>query len=276
MDDMDSMDGMDGKVHPVHSVHPVHRPRAVFLGASNVARSLAVAVETARLRLRPGEGGLEVLAAVGRGRSYGQRSLLLGRGLPGILDCALWRAAEEGEGPLYAVLTDIGNDVGYGVAPEQIAEWVEECVRRFTRLGARIVLTPPPTVSIARRADWQILLARQVLFPFSDLTPGQARRRVAELEERLRGVASRWETSWVDHRDEWYGFDPIHIRLPYLRRAWAEILAPWADGQAPLAAPGWTSRVRLGLALPDRFSYLGIPLSGRGARLKGGVRVELY
>lgn len=250
--------------------------RAVFLGASNVARSLAVAVEAARLRLCTGEEGLDVLAAVGRGRSYGQRSLLLGRGLPGILDCGLWRALEKGDGPLYALLTDIGNDIGYGVAPEKIAEWVEECVRRFTRLGARIVLTPPPTASIQRRADWQIRLARQVLFPFSDLTPESARQQVGELEERLREMASRWELTWVGHRDEWYGFDPIHIRLPYLRRAWAEILTPWADGDVPLAAPRLASRVRLGLALPEEWSYLGIAFPGHGARLGDGVRVELY
>ncbi len=235
-----------------------------------------MAVETARLRLRPCEEGLDVLAAVGRGRSYGQRSLLLGRGLVGILDCGLWSALEKGEGPLYALLTDIGNDVGYGVAPEEIADWVEECVRRFTRLGARIVLTPPPTASITRRADWQIRFARQVLFPFSELTPAEARRRVGELEERLREVAARWELDWVDHRDEWYGFDPIHIRLPYLRRAWAEILAPFSNGEARLAAPRLSSRVRLGLALPERWSYLGIPFGGRGTRLADGVRVELY
>jgi hypothetical protein len=58
-----------------------------MLGASNLAIHLPTVVETAaRLWGRP----LDLLAAIGHGRSYGMTSRVMGRVLPGILQCGLW------------------------------------------------------------------------------------------------------------------------------------------------------------------------------------------
>ena len=61
--------------------------RIVALGASNLVRGLPTVIATARASWGP---AVEVLAALGRGRSYAGRSVFLGRALPGILDCGIW------------------------------------------------------------------------------------------------------------------------------------------------------------------------------------------
>ncbi|MCZ6542107.1 MAG: hypothetical protein O6768_00410, partial [Planctomycetota bacterium] len=94
------------------------RPRVVLLGASNLTRGISRAVGIAQAILGT---PLEVLIAMGHGRSYGQRSRVLGRSLPGIVDCGLWDALLHGSGrPTYALLTDIGNDVMYGASVPSI------------------------------------------------------------------------------------------------------------------------------------------------------------
>ena len=60
---------------------------------------------------------LDILAALGHGRSYGSLSNVSGRVLPGITTCGLWERWENSPAlPTRALLTDIGNDLFYDVA----------------------------------------------------------------------------------------------------------------------------------------------------------------
>ncbi|MEX0819484.1 MAG: hypothetical protein WD070_07815, partial [Pirellulaceae bacterium] len=86
--------------------------RVVLLGASNIARSPAIVFDSARSAWG---SPLDIVAATGHGRSYGMTSCVLGRTLPGILQCGLWEAlATRPLVPTAALLTDIGNDILYG------------------------------------------------------------------------------------------------------------------------------------------------------------------
>jgi len=252
--------------------------RVILLGASNAVRSLPIGVETARQVL--GVGKLDVMAAVGRGRSYGQRSSLLGRSLPGILECGLWTALDQRpRAPTYALVTDIGNDIGYGVDPATLAEWVGECLRRLQRHEARVVLTMLPAARLEGLPSWQIRTARTILFPRSTLTPAEIRRRVRELDRRLRDLARRWEVEWIEQPGEWYGIDPIHIRVGWWSRAWSVMLASWsAGGDATRAGWSFGRWQRLRRMLPERGWLFGWEWHVRqpAGSLADGVRVSLY
>jgi hypothetical protein len=108
--------------------------RLVLLGACNLARGLHTVMTLAERREgRP----LQVFAAAGHGRSYGARSRVLGRSLPGILECALWdELLRQPKLPTRAVVADVGNDIVYGVTNDRILEWVEVRGRRLQRLPA--------------------------------------------------------------------------------------------------------------------------------------------
>ena len=138
------------------------RPRIVLLGASNLTRGISTVVGMA--------GGVvetpcEFLIAMGLGRSYGQDSTVLGRRLPGITECGLWSALRQASGPTFALITDIGNDVIYGVPVETIVRWVTECVDRLRETSTAIVVTLPPMQSLETLTPWRFGVARSLLFP---------------------------------------------------------------------------------------------------------------
>ena len=64
-----------------------------------------------------------------------------------MLECGLWRALEAGDGKIYAVVTDIGNDIGYGVQPAVLVGWVTECLDRLQAFDAKVAVVLPPVAS---------------------------------------------------------------------------------------------------------------------------------
>src|SRR3954465_11577323 len=97
--------------------------RVILLGASNLTRSFPTVVATVR---QTWPEPVEIMAAMGHGRSYGQDSSVLGRKISGIFPCALWQDLQNRRRlPTSALVTDIGNDMLYGIPPNQILNWVE-------------------------------------------------------------------------------------------------------------------------------------------------------
>ncbi len=247
--------------------------RVVALGASNLIRGFPTVVATARSRWGP---DVEVLAALGHGRSYGDRSTILIRTLPGILQCGLWAKLKEmPPAPTTALVTDVGNDLMFGYPPSKILSWVEECVDRLQRHTGDIVLTDLPMASIRSIPRWKYLLFRTVFFPQSRLKLRSVLDAAERLQDGLLTLAERREVRIFHLRSEWYGFDPIHIRPWLWREAWGEILL--GEGkpyERATRAEAW----RLRLYPPERLWWLGIERvrEQRGLELKRGGRVWLY
>lgn len=177
----------------------------------------------AAARARSG-GAVEAYFALGRGRSYGVRSSLLGRGLDGIRHSALWpQLANLPAKPTTAVLLDVGNDLLYGFAPPAILEWVDVVLQRLAAATAERHVIGLPLAAIARLRPWQFRLVRSVLFPPSRLTLDDARRGSAELHDGLRSLAGRHGATFHELPLAWYGFDPVHVR----RRCWRTAVRTW-------------------------------------------------
>ena len=218
--------------------------RVVLLGASNLARAFPTVVDVAR---QLWGGPLDVLAALGHGRSYGVRSGMLGRTVSGLSECSLWDAlGQRPDLPTAALLTDVGNDLLYELPPETIAGWVADCLDRLRERGARAVMTRLPLANVRRLTPRRFAAIRSVLYPRSRLTYAVAQERVAELDERLVRLAGDRGVPIVELREAWYGVDPIHIRTRHYGLAWNEILRSWRGGQSVSADsspvhPGATS-----------------------------------
>jgi hypothetical protein len=242
--------------------------RIILLGGSNLARGISTVVEIARRIACGGAGPAEFLIAKGHGRSYGRRSTILGRGLPGITECGLWGALGPDDGrPTRALITDVGNDVAYGAAVPDIAGWVETCLERLARARARTVMTALPLESLRSLSPLRFKVARSILFPARRFSLGEALERCADLDDRLRGLAESHGVRLVEPEGGWYGVDPIHIRQRHLVAAWTTILGGWREGAEPLprvrrSVRGW---LRLRLMSPQQWWLLGSP-RGRSAR----------
>ncbi len=264
--------------------------RLVALGASNLTRGLSAAVSTAREAWGP---QVEVLAALGHGRSYGASSQFLLRSLPGILDCGLWRALEEGgPAPTRALVTDVGNDILYGHDVPRILGWVERCVARLLAVSHDVTLTDLPLAAIRRLGPARFLFFRSLFVPSCRLGLAAVAEAAVRLSDGLVELAQRRRLRLVRLRPEWYGIDPIHIRPRFWRAAWREIVGASsldrvAPEPAPVAAPDAREVRRPGsrrealalyLARPERMRVLGrewrTPQEGRP--LRDGGRLKLY
>lgn len=203
--------------------------RAIILGASNV--TLAFPRLWHGLR-RACVEPLEMFAAHGHGRSFGTWSRIGPRELPGIVPCRLWddlAAQPPSAKPPRALVTDIGNDLLYGVDPDQIAEWIATCLERLTAMSARIVLTQLPLASAFRLGRARFRFFRSLLFPSSDLQFDDLQSQVTRLNQHILDLGREHNVPTLDLRGQWYGFDPIHIRRRHRNPAWRELLASWFD-----------------------------------------------
>ncbi len=204
---------------------PQQARRVVLLGASNLTMGLAIVVGAVRARRQE---KINLLVACGHGRSYGKTSRVAFRALPGILHCGLWDAlSKENARATDALITDIGNDLLYGVRVDELMKWIDCCVERLTAAGARITITQLPIDNLPDLAPWKFKLLRQLLFPNSTVTLDQIKRDACRLNEWLIELAKSRKIPLISQQKAWYGLDPIHFTRRSRLLAWESILAPW-------------------------------------------------
>lgn len=245
--------------------------RVVALGASNLTRGFQTVVSSAR-----SAWGLdvEVLAALGHGRSYGAPSRIIVRTLPGILKSGLWAELER-RPPIATrgLVTDVGNDILYGFSVERTLGWVEEALLRLRAVTTDIVLTGLPLASIRRLSNLKFLAFRSVLVPSCRLSLSQVIDRSELVNEGIEKLSAAHGTKLVRLDPAWYGFDPIHVRPSLWRPAWQQILGVQPQ---PTCDRGSTREgVQLYFLRPERRRLFGVeqftPQSGVALRLGGQV-----
>jgi hypothetical protein len=169
------------------------RRTVIVLGASNVSRGLARLVATVRSRA---DAPADLVVAAGHGRAYGVNSRVWLRRLPSILGCGLWeRLPAAGAGRTVALVTDVGNELLYGLGVAAVAGAVREAVYRLAERGAAIAITGLPLASIDR---------------------------VGTVRYRLLRAAS-----FIEQPGEWYGLDAIHLRRRRLDDLWRRAADAW-------------------------------------------------
>lgn len=208
--------------------------RLVALGASNLTLGIGHLIDRARRRAG---GPVEVLAALGHGRSYGIDSRLFARTLPGIDGCGLWPAlAALPPAPTTALVMDVGNDLLYGVEVAQILGWVDAALQRLRPLAGQLVLARLPLASLQRLGRLRFWLFRRLLFPRCKASLPELRDAALRLDAGLGGLAQRYGAAAVELPRQWYGVDPVHIRGSCWPAASGVLLADAGPSPPPQAA----------------------------------------
>ena len=196
--------------------------RIILLGASNLTLSLRLVTHLMQQRFG---GPSEILAAVGHGRAYGVFSQMLSRGLPGIAASGLWPQLNSTEIlPTYALLTDIGNDILFGSAPEQILRQVEWCVEQLQMQSAQVVVTNLPMASIEDLSERRYTFYRNIFYPFCRLPRNETVSRVRAVYQGLIELASRRNFTLYEQEPVWFGPDGIHVHYWKRRAFYRDIL----------------------------------------------------
>jgi hypothetical protein len=199
--------------------------RFVVLGASNVSRGLARLTATLRARAA-GPGDLFV--AAGHGRGYGVNTRVAWRRLPSILASGLWRALErEGVAAPAALVTDVGNELLYGLGVSAVATAVRDAVERLRDRGGRIVITGLPLAGIAGVGRVRYRLLRTLYVPGCLLSIGELKEAARWLDDELRAIATDTGATFIEQPADWYGFDALHVRRPLLDTFWRRVCDAW-------------------------------------------------
>jgi len=199
---------MDNQAHEnIRLPEPANR--IILLGASNLTLSLRLIIQLMQQRCG---GPSEIWVAAGHGRAYGQFSQILMRGLPGIAASGLWAQLDSTEPrPTYALLTDIGNDILYGSAPEQILTWLGWCIEQLQKQSAYIVVTNLPMASIECLSEARYTFFRNIFYPFCRLSRDETVSRARAVHRGLTDMASRLHFKLYEQEPVWFGLDGIHV-----------------------------------------------------------------
>lgn len=230
--------------------------RLLATGASNLARMALPLLAAARARAG---GPVEAHLVLGRGRSYGVRSNLLGRGLGGIRHAALWeRLPSLPPADTTAVLLDVGNDLLYGFAPPEILGWVEEVLRHLFAAAAHRHIVGLPLAAIERLGPRRFALVRSLLVPRSRLRHADALAMSHDLHESLRQLAERHGATFHEPERAWYGIDPVHVR----QHLWKPVTRGWLGVDATAREPnppvdGRLARWRFLAKAPHERTWFG-------------------
>jgi len=254
------------------------RPRAIFLGASNLVRGIDSLVTSTQLALG---GPVEVIAAMGHGRSYNLTTTVLTRQLSGLLRSGIWDAVEKlPEAATYAVATDVGNDLLYEATPEQIARWVDEAIDRLQQVADRVILTGVPIESISALTPTRYYVVRYAFFPSARLTFDRATNYAFELHERLAEIAAGRSIPFAEQPGSWYGFDPVHHKPAMRGEAWRTILGHWNEqaDEVPLARRSLKRELYLKWLAPEmrRIAWFQQRRVQPVGRLADGTTIALY
>lgn len=187
----------------------VPKNRVILLGASNLTLSLRLIIHLMQQRVG---GPSEILVAAGHGRAYGAFTQMLLRGLPGIAECGLWRQLGSMEPrPTYALLTDIGNDILYGLSSERILCAVERCITQLQQQSTHIVVTSLPMASIENLSERRYTFFRNIFYPSSRLSRNETLDCAREVHAGLVDMTSRLHFKLYEPAPIWFGWDGIHV-----------------------------------------------------------------
>ncbi len=197
--------------------------RWLILGASNVRRSLIPLIEQI---FQVSKGPTDILFACGHGRSYCRPNRVLGWSLPGLSESGwqeAWRRHDQEVSSRSVILTDVGNDLLYGIEPDELLSHVELCLDAL-HPSDRIMLIGLPMDRLERVRSIEYQIFKKIFFPGSTIAFETVMRSAREVQQGLEALCRARQNEWLIPPSTWYGVDPIHIRRSLQRKAWGTVI----------------------------------------------------
>jgi hypothetical protein len=213
----------------------------VLLGASNLARGYSALTRHISKYISAGE----FLNALGPGRGYCARGGLLNFTYSPIGECRVMESAKvyaERGFRMTVLLTDVGNDIMYGVPESSLIECLDTLIEKSLRMNAEVFLTSIHVDVSKDMGKTSFKLLKSIFYPNSPVTFDQADSAVKKLNHYLAEKSQQNErVHLVSGLGAFCGIDKIHYGLFKSHLAWSRV------ANAMLLEMGVTTAGNLGL-----------------------------
>ena len=141
-------------------------------------------------------------------------------GSSGILKSASERA--QGARQVIALITDIGNDIMYGVPVSEITSCLSSLLQKLDAIGADVFVNPIPLDFPEDVSERQFRILRSVFYPHSAIDYRRAGEAVSAVNDFLYASAGR-RIHLLPSAKDCTGIDKIHYSIFRSHRAWSRV-----------------------------------------------------
>ena len=227
----------------------------IFLGASNLARSFYGLKRCITRCLFPRP--VSFIHAMGPGRGYISQGGIFNAIYSPILYCDILKAAynrRKINQQVVALITDIGNDIMYGVPVEEIIGGLQSLFDTLTGFEASIFVTSIPVDLKKDIGGFYFRILRRVFFPNSPVEHYQVSEAIEIINKFIIQSLNKNITA-INEMKQFCGIDKIHYSLFKSRLAWSHI-ADNLTGALDVNAPPKLNVLELVLSLANNFSRI--------------------
>lgn len=197
----------------------------VFLGASNLARGYGALANCLVQNLAPGP--VEILHAMGPGRGYCSPGGIFNITYPPIGSSGILHSAQsrkEKARRVIALITDIGNDIMYGVPVSELTACLNTLFQNLNAISAEVFVHPIPLDFSKDVSKRQFRILRSLFYPHSGIDYHKAKEAVDAINIFLRAKAGG-EIHLLPSTKDFCGVDKIHYSIFRSHRVWSEVAA---------------------------------------------------
>ncbi len=193
------------------------------MGASNLARGYRALTHCLVSGLAPQR--VEVFNAMGPGRGYCAWGGIFNIRYPsigssGILESA--RAHADRDCRVVALITDIGNDIMYGVPASEIIACLDTLLQKLNALNAEVFVHPIPLDFSKDVSKRQFRILKTIFYPRSAIDYHQAQEAVSAINDFLRTQAGG-RIHLLPGAKDFCGVDKIHYSIFRSHKAWSRV-----------------------------------------------------
>ena len=195
----------------------------ILFGASNLARSFYGLKLSIKRCIHPRPATF--IHAMGPGRGYLGRGGILNTTYPPIIDCGILESIQKTRKPnqqIIALITDIGNDIMYGVHSEKIIEGLQNILDTLGEVTKNIFITPIPINLKNDIGEFYFRVLRCIFFPKSSIQYSQTLESIKIINQFILHSPNK-KTTVINGMEQFSGLDKIHYSFFKNHLAWAYI-----------------------------------------------------
>jgi len=221
----------------------------IFLGASNLARSFYGLKRCIRRCIFPRPASF--VHAMGPGRGYVSRGGILNAIYSPILNCGILEAVRNKkikDQSVVALITDIGNDIMYGVSSEKIINGLQYLLNSLGEFKTNIFITLIPVDLENDISELHFHIIRQIYFPKSPVKYSQASNNIKAINKFILQSSNK-KITVINDMKQFCGIDKIHYSILKSQSAWSHVVGKLTASLGTNISPKLkTSEIALSMA----------------------------